>query len=177
MYNPNEQILTRNRSSIELCYLAEDSKPITASSFKVYIPRLMPLVNNDGSDKGSMKIDKSICMNENNFFGSNIEVSNVVHAKSIHGYRYLHNGRIPKTTISKLDGAEITLEKGDTGKPFPKQPVGISSIKVDEVGTHDFIELNPITINRGHKMYGFYVGGTDNEFVIAFIDGVVPYKD
>lgn len=190
---------TNINGSVQACYLAEDSARITNPSFKVWIPSIMGEIDQSQSTIVNKNNLSKLLMEETAEYTSSVTCQSYIEAKSIHPYRIRHDGWIPKFKINKLtsevgeiDDISAQSSKGVTdGVPqHPPHPISqmfkmfknkltniifnnLVAIKSTEV---DYQELNNKYIKRGHLMYGCFVSGLQNQFVIIAIDGVVPYK-
>lgn len=83
----------------------------------------------------------------------------------------------------------ITLSTGAGGGPAPVSMANIQQTQLEQktivfnklVATtsegFDFQELNHKYIKKGHKMYGSFVDGIQNEFIIIGIDQATPYLE
>lgn len=172
------------------CYLAEDSKRITSSTFKVYIPSLMPSIENTGNDSESdVNVDR--CLNQgNSFHNTKVNLPSYIVAKSSHNYMHRLDGWIPefKTETetnesiksSSTDGTSDTVG-AHPGKPITQPMTLFKNTIKNTVHTNntevDFQELNRYFIKRGHPMIGTFLEGEEFEFRILFIDGATPYLD
>ena len=111
---------------LEVCYLVDESKRITCSSFNVFIPSLMANIP-VGDGKPNEMINKANILNENSIVGGDsndysVNVCGSVLAKSIHPYRFKHEGWIPDY---KVDNSTYTTMDIDSGKI---EEIGASSI-------------------------------------------------
>lgn len=178
---------------LELCILVDDRKRITSDSFNVYIPRLMPRIENGAGAIKPESIDRSVCIQEgiDEIFEDKISVQNYITAKAATPYRYSQDGRIPEFKVKSMTFKDIKASaiQGVTelGGPGPHShgllqaltltDVTASDIVVTDSTEVDYIDTNKIYINKGHKMYGQFVTGTQNEFVILYICDVTPYHN
>lgn len=193
---------TQLNGSIMACYLAEDSARITSSHFKVYIPSIMGEIAKD-QEEIKERCNTKAMLNESNSadFEKEVNCQGYIVAKSIHPYRIRHDGWIPKFTIDTLSAengsvenitaSESEAEPKDGEIVFPLKPFtrllkmfknSLKSIVFSKlIATNskeiDYQELNNKFIKRGHLMYGCFVAGLQNQFVIIAIDDAIPYKD
>lgn len=98
------------------CYLAEDSKRVTSSKFKVYIPTLMSSIENTGDVKQEEITTERILNEEGEYNDINISLPSYIEAKSNHGYMHRLDGWIPefktqKSTYEVINSQEGTIEK------------------------------------------------------------------
>lgn len=186
--------------NIIACYLAEDSARITSPTFKVYIPTIMESIDQNQTDY-TEPIDPKTNLNEaGTETASAVNCQGYLVAKSIHPYRIRHDGWIPKFSIETLSAesgsvddqsANSTNGVTDPGGPGPHshsitKKLQLMSNKLKTILFNklvatsstgvDYQELNNKFIKRGHLMYGCFVEGLQNQFVIIAIDNVVPYK-
>lgn len=105
-----------NYGTLVRCYLAEDSKRITASSFKVYIPSLMPSIENNGKEKvENITVDR--CLNqEGSLKDCNVSLPSYIEAKSSHNYFHRLDGWIPEYKTETSSYQKITSENGEFDK-------------------------------------------------------------
>lgn len=115
------------------CYLAEDSKRVTSSTFKVYIPTLMSSIENTGDSKEETINVNRILNEEGTFKESNIVLPGYIEAKSNHGYMHRLDGWIPefktetstykiiKSETGSIDKIEASSTKGIT-EDVPNEP-------------------------------------------------------
>lgn len=180
-----------------VCYLAEDCKRITSSEFKVYVPSVMGGIAQN-TDEVTAKMANTNMGEDNSAFPDEVACQGYIIGHSIHPYRHRHDGWIPMFKIEQLtaetgsiENNEAEASKGVTdGVPqHPPHPISkafkmmrakLTSIIFNKlVATTsteiDYQELNNKFIYRGHRMFGEFVNGLENYFVIVAIDGVVPY--
>ena len=183
---------------MRVCYLAEDSAHITSPSFKVYIPDVMPLIDKNQTDYQIQQTDSLVLNQEKSEFANPINCQGYVIARSACPYGHRLDGWIPKFTVDTIEhptgeSDEITAQstKGSTdGVPqHPPQPITkkfsmfknkiLKTIFKNSTFTSsrgvDFQNIHNKVIKRGHKLYGAFVVGEQNQFVIFAIDNVVPY--
>lgn len=186
--------------NIIACYLAEDSARITSPEFKVYIPTIMESIDKNKTDY-TESIDAKTNLNETGTtVNSTVNCQGYLVAKSIHPYRIRHDGWIPKFAIENVTAENGTVEDQsanstngvtDPGGPGPHthsitKKLQLMTNKLTSIVFNklivttstgvDYQELNNKYIKRGHLMYGCFVEGLQNQFVIIAIDNVVPYK-
>ena len=186
--------------NIVACYLAEDSARITSPTFKVYIPTIMESIDRNQTDY-TESIDPKTNLNEaGTETATTVNCQGYLVAKSIHPYRIRHDGWIPKFNIETISAESGTISDQsanstngvtDPGGPGPHshsitKKLQLMSNKLKSIVFNklvattstgvDYQELNNKYIKRGHLMYGCFVEGLQNQFVILAIDNVVPYK-
>lgn len=186
--------------NIVACYLAEDSARITSPTFKVYIPTLMESIDQNSTEYEEQINEQSSLNEQSSPSGASVACQGYVVAKSIHPYRIRHDGWIPKFNIETLSAESGSVENisasktsgmTDGGGPGPHTHTISKALKLMKnslskivfnklIATTstgvDFQELNNKYIKRGHLMYGCFVEGLQNQFVIIAIDNAVPYK-
>lgn len=183
---------------IRVCYLAEDSAHITSPSFKVYIPDLMPNIDREQTDYQVTTPDSIVLNGEKAEFDSTVNCQGYLVARSACPYGHRLDGWIPKFTVDKIEhptgsSEDITAQstKGRTdGVPqHPPHPITqkfrmftskiLNTIFKNSTFTGsrgvDFQNIHNKVIKRGHKMYGAFVVGEQNQFVVFAIDNAVPY--
>lgn len=180
------------------CYLAEDSARITSPTFKVWIPSVMGGINKELTEYEEELNTDSILNVEKSEFPQVGHSQGYIVARSAHPYRIRHDGWIPKFKIEKLtaeDGTVATQSADSTdGASEPvgdhpshpiKQALKLMGNKLVDIVFNkliatnsteiDYQELNNKYIKRGHLMYGCFIAGMQNTFVIFAIDNAVPY--
>lgn len=185
--------------NIVACYLAEDSARITSPTFKVYIPTLMESIDRNQTDYNETTDPASNLNSGATQSVASVPCQGYIVAKSIHPYRIRHDGWIPKFDILQLTSTDGTVDDiqssstsgaSDAVPNHPSHPItkALELIKntltkilfnnlVATTSTGvDYQELNNKYIKRGHLMYGCFVEGLQNQFVIIAIDNAVPYK-
>ena len=98
------------------CYLAEDSKRVTSSTFKVYIPTLMSSIENTGEVKQEEITVDRILNEEGEYNNINISLPSYIEAKSNHGYMHRLDGWIPEFKTQKSTYEVINSETGTISK-------------------------------------------------------------
>lgn len=196
-------------NSIEKVYLVDEKKRITSPYFNVWIPSLMDGIEQGLEDNDNeMDLSEVLLNNETGLINTTVKTSGCIRAKSIHPYRFKHEGWIPEFKVETITyeetnhptgtaeniaaaSSEGVTEKTDHDHPIKKAFKMLSSklsgfIFKNSTSTNmvvtnstevDYQELNRIYITKGHALYGSFVSGSDGEFVILAIDGVVPYYD
>lgn len=183
---------------IRVCYLAEDAAHITSPTFKVYIPDLMSNIDKNKTDY-QVSSPNNILLNEEQVeFSEPINCQGYLVARSACPYGHRLDGWIPKFTVDKIEHPEGNSEemsaqstKGRTdGVPgHPGHPISmkLKSFVVKIMNTVfknstftasrgvDLQNIHNKVIKRGHKMYGAFVVGEQNQFVVFAIDNAVPY--
>lgn len=186
--------------NIIACYLAEDSARITSPTFKVYIPTIMESIDRNQTDYTEPINPDSNLNSEGTATVNTVQCQGYLVAKSIHPYRIRHDGWIPKFAIEQVSAENGTVEDQsanstngvtDPGGPGPHShsitkklqlmtnkltSILFNKLIVTTSTGVDYQELNNKYIKRGHLMYGCFVEGLQNQFVIIAIDNVVPYK-
>ena len=183
---------------MRVCYLAEDSAHITSPTFKVYIPDIMGGINKDQTDYQVPSSEKAVINAEKVEFSQPINCQAYLVARSACPYGHRLDGYIHKFNVDKIEHPEGTSDeitgqssKGKTdGVPqHPPHPISakfslfkaklLNTIFKNSTftGSHgvDFQNIHNKVIKRGHKMYGSFVVGEQNQFVIFAIDNAVPY--
>ena len=183
---------------MRVCYLAEDSAHITSPTFKVYIPDIMGGINKDQTDYQVPSSEKAVINAEKVEFSQPINCQAYLVARSACPYGHRLDGYIQKFSVDKIEHPEGTSDeitgqssKGKTdGVPqHPPHPISakfslfkaklLNTIFKNSTftGSHgvDFQNIHNKVIKRGHKMYGSFVVGEQNQFVIFAIDNAVPY--
>ena len=183
---------------MRVCYLAEDSAHITSPTFKVYIPDIMGGINKDQTDYQVPSSEKAVINAEKVEFSQPINCQAYLVARSACPYGHRLDGYIQKFNVDKIEHPEGTSDeitgqssKGKTdGVPqHPPHPISakfslfkaklLNTIFKNSTftGSHgvDFQNIHNKVIKRGHKMYGSFVVGEQNQFVIFAIDNAVPY--
>lgn len=190
---------TNISGAIQACYLAEDSARITSPEFKVWIPSIMGEIDKTSTEITIANNKDRLLMDEVAEYSDSVKCQGFITAKSIHPYRIRHDGWIPQFKIQQItsedgsiDNIEAQSTKGTTdGVPMhPPHPITkmfkmftnkltsivFNKLIVSRSTEVDYQELNNKFIKRGHLMYGCFVAGLQNQFVIIAIDGVIPYK-
>lgn len=178
---------------LELCILVDSNKRITSNTFNVYIPRLMPRIENGDVGESKEKIDKAACKQKGleEIYDDEIEVQNYICAKNATPYRYAQDGRIPEFKVATMtfDTIEASTIDGITEKAGPgphehmlKKKLTLNKVTAKDIVVTDstevdYIDTNKIYISKGHIMYGQFVAGTANEFVVQYIENVTPRYD
>jgi len=191
-------------AGLRVCYLVDDNKRITSPYFNVYIPDLMADVEPDVKKAKSEKLDAKTSGNEDEqtFNKTETKVQGSILAKNVGVYPHRMDGWVPQFTIDKLwaatgtiatfqssstsvDSDESQCPKGEPHSHHVSQGTLLTGSDLTDItffnlvgyGLHemDFQELNRKYIKKRHKMYGSYVDGLSNEFVIQFIDEATPY--
>ena len=170
---------------LEVCYLADARKRITSPSFNVYIPRLMSRVNNEGTANNDESIDSSVVDQEGaaEAFGGSVQTQSYITATAATPYRYSQDGRIPEYKIESMVFDEIAAEATDgqdengdkIKKPLKLFNVSAKTMVVTNSTEVNYMDTNKIYISKGHKMYGHFVAGTANAFVVTAIDMSMEY--
>lgn len=183
---------------IRVCYLAEESAHITSPTFKVYIPDIMGGIDPEQQDYQIDNDDTFIMNGEKAEFGGSMQCQAYLVARSACPYGHRIDGWIPKCTVEKIEhtdgtASEISAQssKGKTdGVPqHPPHPISqkfmmftnkLKSIIFNKstftsVKGVDLQNINNKVIKKGHKMYGAFVVGEQNQFVVFAIDNAVPY--
>lgn len=183
---------------MRVCYLAEDAAHITSPTFKVYIPDIMGNIDQNQTEY-NVENDTSVLLNEEKVeFDQPVACQGYVVARSACPYGHRLDGYVQKFNVDKIEhptgnSDEITGQssKGKTdGVPqHPPHPISaklslftaklLNTIFKNSIftGSHgvDFQNIHNKVIRRGHKMYGSFVVGEQNQFVIFAIDNAVPY--
>lgn len=147
------------------CFLAEDSKRITASSFKVYIPTLMSSVENTGETKNEeISVDR-LLNEEGEFSNINVNLPSFIEAKSNHVYFHRLDGWIPeyktqtstyeliKSVSGTISKVEASSTKGSTdGVPqHPSHPITkkleLKGNRIKEIEWKDNTSYNMVHTN------------------------------
>ena len=183
---------------MRVCYLAEDAAQITSPTFKVYIPDIMGSIDKNQTDYQVQSSSDILLNEEKNEFSEPVNCQGYLVARSACPYGYRLDGYIQKFNVDKIEHPEGTSDeiggkssKGKTdGVPkHPPHPISqkftifknkiLNTIFKNSVftGSHgvDFQNIHNKVIKRGHKMYGSFVVGEQNQFVIFAIDNAVPY--
>lgn len=183
---------------MRVCYLAEDSAHITSPTFKVYIPDIMGSIDPNQTDYQVQSSSNVLLNEEKNEFSEPVNCQGYLVARSACPYGHRLDGYIQKFNVDKIEhptgtSDEITGQssKGKTdGVPqHPPHPISakfslfkaklLNTIFKNSIftGSHgvDFQNIHNKVIQRGHKMYGAFVVGEQNQFVIFAIDAAVPY--
>lgn len=159
-------------TNIERCVLVGESARITAKSFKVHIPRLMPLQSSSGAVTENVNPNKALFASP--YKGDlTFSVSNHIVAKSMTDYRIHHWGQILETS-----GVEHTTDDAIVPPhPVPHpghEPHNHTCSKPIKIFDVKYEELNNKTISAGHEMVGVFVSGDIRDFRIIHIEGVIP---
>lgn len=94
-------------NSIEKVYLVDEQKRITSPYFNVWIPSLMDGIEQGVDDSDNdMDLSEVLLNNETGLIQTNVKTSGCILAKSIHPYRFKHEGWIPEFKVET-----ITYEK------------------------------------------------------------------
>lgn len=188
---------------MRVCYLAEDSAHITSPTFKVFIPDIMgsEIFDKSQNDTGDYteEADTKILLNtEKTNFGKPVNCQGYLIARSACPYGHRLDGYIQKLTVDKIEHptgrsdnmtASSTRGRTDGVGSHPSHPISMkftmNSNKHSNTeftnstftGLHgvDFQNIHNKVIKRGHKLYGSFVVGEQNQFIIFAIDNAVPY--
>lgn len=168
-----------NISANEYCILIDSSVPVTADSFNVIIPRLMPNIKKGGSPKvSSDSLPADMCVNVKFKAKTKINLANHVNAKSATSLRTHHMGQVKEMASSKGESETETvpgiklMHKPKGGPPHPPHTHKI--VKPFEFKDMKYEGLNNIKIKNGTKMIGIFVGGNVDDFYVTFIPDVIP---
>lgn len=155
--------------SIVKCYLAEDSKRITSSTFKVHIPCLMPSIEDIGKSKEEEVDFSNRLLNEDiNIASYKVSLESFIEAKSIHNYTHRLDGWIPefKTQTSSYknmkspDGkfselsskssagvTEMTDHAHPIKKPFSMKDVSFESLDANNLTITEEVHTNSTEVD------------------------------
>ncbi|MGL6132384.1 MAG: hypothetical protein ACRCZ9_12300 [Fusobacteriaceae bacterium] len=163
-------------TNIERCVLMDETASITAKSFRVHIPRLLPMVKTASPTEEAVQAKSSSLANS--YSGTmSLSIGNCVVAKSMTDYRIYHFGQVFETSGTKHT-TEMTVVEEKPAGPGPHDHPHIEHnhemAKPIEIYDMKYEQLNKITINKGHKMIGVFVSGDINDFRIIHIEDVIP---
>lgn len=184
---------------IEVCYLAEDAKRITAPNFKVWVPSIMGGIDKQKTEYQE-KIGAKQDVQDNAAPANPVQCQGYLLARSVTPYHHRLDGWIPFFQIERMTMETGSMENTQgqmTGKiePCSHNPGGhplvgdhtYDNVKMQKIEYKDircwtstgvdFQELHNTVIKRGHKMYGCFANGEQNQFIILAIDQVTPYLD
>lgn len=108
-------------NSLEKVYLVDEQKRITSPYFNVWIPSLMDGIDGGLEDTSNdVNIDSFILNNEKGQINRSVRTSGCIRAKSIHPYRFKHEGWIPEfktqtTTYEVTDHPEGSSSEHASG--------------------------------------------------------------
>lgn len=151
-------------NSLEKVYLVDEKKRITSPYFNVWIPSLM-----DGIEKGTedqeeeLDVSKVLLNEDISVVGStNIKTSGCIRAKSIHPYRFKHEGWIPEFKVETITYETTTHPTGSADNIDASSSEGVT-----ERTDHD----HPII--KAFKMIGntlkntVFKGSTSSKMVVT----------
>lgn len=183
---------------MRVCYLAEDKAHITSPTFKVYIPDIMGGIDQNQTDYQVQSSQNIILNSEKAEFANPTNCQGYLVARSATPYGHRLDGYIQKFNVDNIEhptGSSDTIDASSTNgqsDPVPNHPshpitkaLTLSGNSLSNTtfqnsiftGSHgvDFQNIHNKVISRGHKMYGCFVVGEQNQFVIFAIDNAVPY--
>lgn len=149
--------------SSEYAYILEGA-PITAKSYKVRIPKLMPELPGGSAQDGSLSINSGLIVNDSSCkpqIGGSVSTRNYIIAKSKCDYETVLKGDIVN---SKVDGV---TEPGGTG---PHTHKVIKPLAMTEVV---FSKLHEKEASAGTRVIGVFVGNNINDFWVEHIEGAI----
>lgn len=183
---------------MRVCYLAEDMAHITSPIFKVYIPDIMGGIDPSKTDYEVPSSDSMILNQEKVEYSNPTNCQGYLVARSACPYGHRLDGYIQKFNVDKIEHPNGTSDEiaggssqgqSDAVPQHPSHPITkalkLMSVKLLNTifsnsvftGSHgvDFQNIHNKVIKRGHKMYGSFIVGEQNQFVIFAIDNAVPY--
>lgn len=126
------------------CFLAEESKRITASTFKVFIPSLMSSIENKEEDFNE-NMDIGRILNEDDSYPKvEITIGSFLEAKSSHNYMHRLDGWIPEYKTAKSTYETFKSNNGSISQ------ISASSTKgeTDDIPQHPVMPISkPLKLN------------------------------
>ena len=194
----NKEILQQN-GRLEQVLLVQDSKRITCSSFKIWIPSIMSNIKMTLEDWSEPSVDSRNINRQ--YQNGNVTCRGHVEATSIHGYDFAISGWIPEYKIETLTAVDETNDEISAASTN-----GVTEIASHAPHTHaikaalklitnkiknitmntlvatnstevDLMEMHRRYVTKGGVLYGSFVSGVDFKFVIQHIDSVTTYYD
>ncbi|MGL5714900.1 MAG: hypothetical protein ACRCX2_17925 [Paraclostridium sp.] len=140
-------------SSLEKVYLVDQRKRITSPYFNVWVPSLM-----NGINRGLEDMDEEISLdgilNDNKSGISNsVKLSQSIRAKSIHPYRFRHDGWIPEFKTEHTTYEEMTMESGTGDEMSASSSQGETELGGGPPHTHTIIKPFKMLSNKFKKFF------------------------
>ncbi|MGL5711933.1 MAG: hypothetical protein ACRCXX_11190 [Cetobacterium sp.] len=168
-------------SYVDYAYLVEDTR-ITASEFKVIVPKLMPKVS-----AGQQKLDSKIFINDDSCKPSvsGMTLDGCIIAKSLADHRTEHYGDNMSGDTGSIDcTVEFTWDGGETDKAGPgphTHPVanmtftgeGKITVKTYSLDHPHYTNLNQVILKKGSEVLVVFVGNSLDQCYILNLPQVV----
>lgn len=157
---------------------------------------------NDPTGKKKLDIKSDLCLNEGvTAIQKNklkkVEFETTVYAESIAAYPHRLDGFIKHFKLAKLHAVTGKIKNDEGNLSGPTTPAGCGPHTHETTGSHsrtqieqndltwtqldgymmtqvDFENIHNKVIKKGHVMYGAFVNGQQNKFVIIAISNVIP---
>lgn len=152
-----------NCNGLEKVYLVDEQKRITSPYFNVWIPSLMDGIEQGLEDtENEVDLDSFIINNEKGQINASVKTSGCIRAKSIHNYRFKHEGWIPEYKIQT-----ITYKKTEHPTGSSDEIAGSSSEGETERTDHSHPIKKALKL-LGNKLKGFiFENSTSTEMVVT----------
>lgn len=150
-------------NSIEKVYLMDEKKRITSPYFNVWIPSLMGDIP-QGTDDVDEEVDLTgVLLNDEIDFSMNsVKTSGCIRAKSIHPYRFKHEGWIPEFKVET-----ITYETTSHPTGSSEEISASSSNGVTERTDHDHPIIKAFKMISNTLKNTVFKGSTSTKMVVT----------